>query len=206
MKMFAIIWFMCLATPLLWGQKDWTKVKDTDGITIFVKDTPGSPVKQFKAITTFKEDVRTIVKALQDVEKMSLWYDRVKSVKTLEKISETQAIYLLEYSLPFPFQNRFSTLKGSLSYTDSQKKARIETAYISYSDKNLNVKSPLITKIRSFWEIETTSDGSSSIIHEGFMDPEGNVPVWAVNKDVADAPLKSLIALKKILPNYRGKS
>ncbi|MBK9255273.1 MAG: hypothetical protein IPM42_07295 [Saprospiraceae bacterium] len=193
-------------TSDLWSQKDWTKVKDSDGILILIKDTPGSSIKQFKAITTFKEDILTIVKALQDVESMHVWYDRVKSVKTLQKISDTQAIYLLEYSLPFPFQNRYSTLKGTLSYSDSNKKAKIETAYIPYSEKVADIKNPMITKIRSSWSIEAGQNGVSSVIHEGFMDPEGNVPVWAVNKDVADAPLKSLLALKKILPNYRAKS
>jgi len=185
------------------GQKEWEKVKTSGNITVWIKNHKDSEIKQFKAVTSFKTNLQTVVKILQDVERMHEWYDRVKSVKTLEKISELQAVYMLEYSLPFPFKNRFSTIKGSLTYGTDLKSAIIETGYFPYQTKLLKDKTNLITKIRSQWFLKETDNGYVSVTHEGFMDPGGNIPVWAINQDVAEAPVKTLLALQNKLKEYK---
>lgn len=181
------------------AQEDWKKIKSSDGITVWTKDVPGTEVKQFRAKVSMKEKITHIVSALSDVESMHLWYSRVKSVKTLEKISDTEGIYLLEYGLPFPFKNRYSTLRGNMKYNPDKKSARLETAYTDYNHAKVKDKGPLITQIRSLWELQEEKDGTVTVMHEGFLDPGGNVPVWAINNDVVDSPIKSLKAFRQLL-------
>lgn len=203
MKKLTLISAYILLVVSAYTQDDWKKIKTEEGITVWTKDVKGSEVKQFKAKAKFDVKLSNIVAALRDVERMHLWYGRVKSVKVLDVLSDSEAIYLLEYMLPLPFKNRYSTLKGVMKFDPQKKLAKIETGYIDYSHK-MKEKGPLITRIRSLWELEGHDDGTVSVTHEGFLDPGGNVPIWAINKDVVESPLKSLKALKQFLAqNYK---
>jgi hypothetical protein len=199
MKRIYLFIFMVTLITGLKAQVDWKKIKSSDGITVWTKDVPGTEVKQFRAKVSMKEKITRIVSALSDVESMHLWYGRVKSVKTLERISDNEGIYLLEYGLPFPFKNRFSTIRGKMIYGADKKSARLETAYTDYNHAKVKDKGPLITQIRSLWELQEEKDGTVTVVHEGFLNPGGNVPVWAINNDVVDSPLKSLKALRQLL-------
>lgn len=181
------------------SQKDWTLDTSKDGISIYTKDTPNSDIKQFKLVTTIKSDIKKVYELLRNVEGMHLWYDKIKSVQMLQKISDNEGVYLLEYSLPFPLKNRVSTVKGKMDFDKKAGIIKVNTTYQAFAIPANMKDLLLITKIWSSWEITTLPTGELSIIHMGSMDPGGNIPTWLVNDGVTTGPIKTINAFKSLL-------
>jgi START domain len=193
---------ICTTPYLASGQSDW-KLSKTDGnIQIWIKNVDGPGLKQFKLQTTFNRDLKSVYRLIRDVENMHLWYDKVQSVKLLKKINENEAVYLLGYDLPFPFEDRISTVKGKIQYDEKQGKILVNTDYFPADLPADKKKIPLITKIKSSWEISETKNGEILILHTGYMDPGGNVPTWVVNESLTSGPLKTIKSMKNILEKY----
>lgn len=184
-------------------QTNWTLHKKEAAYTIWLKDVPNEKIKQFKLEAIIKGNFEDIHNIMKDVEKMHLWYDKVKNVKLLKKINENEAIYLLAYDLPFPFEDRIATIKGIMNYNPKLGTLTVNTAYFPYTlskDKNASL---LIKKISSSWEIKKLSDGQLNIVHSGYMDPGGNIPSWVVNESITSGPVETLKGLKKRLLAYK---
>jgi START domain len=193
---------LCTTPYLASGQSDW-KLSKTDGnIQIWIKNVDGPGLKQFKLQTTCKNELKSVYRLIRDVENMYLWYDKVQSVKLLKKINENEAVYLLGYDLPFPFEDRISTVKGKIQYDEKHGKILVNTDYFPADIPADKKKIPLITKIKSSWEISETKNGEILILHTGYMDPGGNVPTWVVNESLTSGPLKTIKSMKKILEKY----
>lgn len=180
-------------------QSDWTLISAKNNIKLWTKDRPNSRIKQFKVHTTSDKDIRLALVLLKDVVNMHKWYDKVESVTLLKKINDNEAIYLLEYDLPFPFDNRVSTIKGRLSFDTQIRKIKVSTTYFPYDIPDHKKHLPLVTDINSQWEISTTSDGQIDINHSGYMDPGGNIPDWIINQSVTSGPVKTINAFIQAL-------
>ncbi len=185
-----------------YSQTDWKLSKSEDNIQLWIKNVDGSDLKQFKLQTTFKKELKYVYRLMRDVENMHLWYDKVQSVKLLKKISDNEAIYMLGYDLPFPFEDRVSTVKGRINFDEKTGTIFVNTEYfpseIPADKKNM----ALITKIKSSWEISEGKKGEVFITHTGYMDPGGNVPKWLVNEGLSTGPLKTIKSMKRILDKY----
>ncbi|MBP6567686.1 MAG: hypothetical protein KA270_10995 [Saprospiraceae bacterium] len=198
-----VLFLLILCSPLnLYGQKDWKLSKTEDDIQLWIKNLEGSDLKQFKLQTTFKKELKSVYLLIRDVENMHLWYDKVQSVKLLKKISDNEAIYMLGYDLPFPFEDRISTVKGSIKFDEKGSKIFVNTDYFQTELPEDKKHMSLITKIKSSWEISEGKKGEILITHAGYMDPGGNVPKWLVNEGLTSGPLKTIKSMKKILDKY----
>lgn len=198
-----VLYALIFTTPYFaYAQPDW-KLGKTDGnIQVWIKNVDGPGLKQFKLQTTFKNELKSVYRLIRDVENMHLWYDKVQSVKLLKKINENEAVYLLGYDLPFPFDDRISTVKGKIQFDEKQGKIFVNTDYFPTDLPEDKKKVPLITKIKSSWEISEIKNGEILIIHAGYMDPGGNIPTWVVNESLTSGPLKTIKSMKKILDKY----
>lgn len=181
------------------AQKDWKIASDKDNITLWTKDYPNSEIKQFKLKTTIKADFEKAYSVLRDVERMNLWYDRVSSVTLLKRISPNEGIYLLEYGLPFPFENRIATIRGAIDYNKDQGKITVNTSYHPNEIPKSKSEMLQIKTIGSTWEVTKLPNGLIEIIHSGHMNPGGNIPNWLTNDGVTSGPIKTIKAFKKRL-------
>lgn len=186
------------------AQKDWKISQKTNDYTLWLKDVPYVKVKQFKIQTKINENIEATFRLLRDVENMHLWYDKVKSVKLLKKISAREAIYLLEYDLPFPFKDRISTIKGSIDFDQNAGKINVSTVYYPYTIPDDKKHLLLITKIAGGWDITKSPNETLTITHHGYLDPEGSIPAWLVNEGVTSGPLKTIAGLKRRVKSYKS--
>lgn len=181
-------------------QEEWKLYKVQDNVTLWTKNLKGSKLLQFKLETTSKNDLEDMYNIILDIENMNKWYDKVKSVKLLKRNSESEAIYLLEYAIPLPFENRISTVKGNMFYDRENGVLKVNTEYHPYELQTIaNNKMPLIKLLKSSWEITNIKGGGIKIIHSGYMDPGGNIPIWLTNEGVTSGPFKTIRNLKKLL-------
>jgi hypothetical protein len=201
-KYFTSLLFVFFATNGF-TQSQWELQKDENNIKVWTKDVEGSSFKEFKAETTLKTSLENIVSVFLDIPNMSKWYDRVEKVTLHEKITDLEAIYIIDFALPWPVKDRISSVRAKLTYEPGQQKVFVHTAYepnvIKETDK------VLVTKMYSEWILTEQENKTVHIFHKGFMDPEGSLPAWIANAGVKDGPIQSITNLEKILPEYRNQ-
>ena len=56
--------------------------------------------------------------------------------------------------------------------------------------------------IETKWTFTPISDGKVRLEYQIKSDPAGSIPKWLVNLAADEAPVRSMLALKKILANY----
>lgn len=181
------------------SQSDWQLKKNDKGIQVYTKPSEGSKIHQFKATARIKTTLEYLKELFIDVERMPTWYEGVKSVKTIKKITATEASYILVYDMPYPLTDRITTVRGKIEYEPQI--LTVSTEYSPYDLPDIKSEHQLVTKIWSKWTMQQIDAHTVDIIHEGFMDPEGSIPDWAVNSKLVNAPYKTLFALKKMLEN-----
>lgn len=195
---YLLIFISLLTSYNGYSQSDWTLQKESDGIKVWVKDYPNSSFKQFKAITTITADINKIVSVLKDIERMDEWYDRIEHVELVQTISENEAIYILDFDLPWPVADRISAVRAKLSSNKKGTEIHIKTAY---EDGIINnTEKILVDHIQSEWIIKSEGNNKVYILHKGYMDPEGSLPAWIANSGVIDGPIKTINGLQRMLP------
>lgn len=184
------------------AQADWELQRDKSNIKVWTKDYPKSNFKQFKAKTRIKATLKNVVAVFLDIENMGLWYDRVEKVELVEKVSDMEGIYKIDFELPWPVANRVSAVRATLSHDPATNTVRVDTNY----EPNIITETDqlLVTNMHSEWILTPIEGGFVDIYHKGYMDPAGSLPAWIANSGVKDGPIKTLKALQQILPDYVG--
>lgn len=182
------------------AQPDWVLQRDESGIKVWTKDFPDSKFKQFKTETKIKATLKNVVAVFLDIENMSLWYDRVEKVIMVEKISDREGIYKINFELPWPVADRVSAVRAILSHDPTSNVVRVDTNCEPGIIRDTDVL--LVTTMHSEWVLTPVDEDYVHIYHKGYMDPAGSLPSWISNSGVKDGPVKTLTALKRILPKY----
>jgi len=203
MRTLLLILFITSISTGAFSQQDWELQKDEKGVKVWTKDYPNSKFKQFKATAKFKAKLANVVAVFLDIENMGAWYDRVAKVTLVEKFSEMEGTYKIDFGLPWPVKDRISAVRAVLSHDPDSNVVTVRTKYedgvITNPDK------PLVTDIHSEWTLTPTEDGFVEIFHKGYMHPAGSLPAWIANSGVKEGPVKTLTALKEILPEYENE-
>lgn len=202
MRAILLLMIFTLISKGSFGQKDWELQKDKKGIKVWTKDYPNSSFKQFKATTKLKAELKNVVAVFLDIENMGIWYDRVEKVTMVEKISEMEGTYKIDFELPWPVKDRISAVRATLSHDSNTNVVTVRTKYEDGVIKNPDRL--LVTDIHSEWILTPIDGGYVEIFHKGYMHPAGSLPAWIANSGVREGPVKTLTALKEVLPNYEG--
>ena len=191
-----------LFLPLIgFCQSDWELQRDKKGIKVWTKDYPDSNFKQFKATCHIDASMENVVALFQDINNLNKWYDRVETTALNRKISDQEAIYTIDFDLPWPVTNRVTAVKSTIKLNPTNGQVKVITEY------EANIITPskgdlLVTNVSSDWILTPNPNGGIDALHLGYMDPAGSLPAWIANKGVKDGPINTITGMKKLLPKY----
>ena len=116
---------------LLPAQTNWELARDKKETKVWVKDFPNSNFKQFKSETIVEAELADVVALQLDVANMGKWYDNVGTVTLVEKISELEGTYIVDFDMPFPVRDRVSAIRAKMTYDKETKTVYVITQYLS---------------------------------------------------------------------------
>jgi len=177
-----------------YSQSLWVVKKDKNGVQVYLRDTAGSEYKSFKGTMKIQASLSEIVDILKKVEDYRQWFAFTKTSKLLKKEDNIQFVYI-ETSFPWPYKNRDMVYQmefETINITTTRILLKGISGYIPKKKGILRMK-------KSEGYLLLNSKGSTTEITYVFhSEPEGNIPVWLVNKSVIDFPYKTLINLKEM--------
>jgi len=178
---------------------DWKLVKAENNIKIYTRNSDGSKIKEFKAITTITAKMELLENLIDKISEYPTWQANIATAKVLKQVNkETQYIYYTT-SVPWPLTNRdvvlFSEkivdIDGTITYNLTGK-----PDYIKEKVNFIRVKN-----IKSMCKIKPIGNNKIEITFESFGDPEGVIPDSIINMFMADSPYNTLVNLRKIVEN-----
>ncbi len=183
----------------LFGQDSWTLKHDEDDIKVWLKSKEGSDYKEFKSVTSYKYPIEQVRNAIVDVAHIPNYYHMVNDVGQIEVLDEFTQEYNLYFDFPWPVSDRVCRVKGSVEIiSDNEVKITTVTAPLKKDEEEFVP----CKNIDSSWMLTESTDGITSILHKGFMDPGGKIPSSIANLAIVESPVKSLINLRTHILKY----
>ena len=193
-----LIFSLCLVftSMLSLNAQDWELASDKEGIKVYTRESPGSSIKEFKAVTVFEANMLYLSDVIIHVEDYAKWYDHCKSVSIISKENDNSYTYYMEIDMPFPFSNR-----DVVSVID--RVIEEESILLSIKCKE-GIMDPIegivrMTISEGSWSLSRISDNKTQAIHQFKGDPAGNIPGGIVNMFLVGGPINTINNLKEFI-------
>jgi hypothetical protein len=168
-----------LAGPV--GPDGWEEIANKEGVKVFRKSTPGSPIKSMKGIGIVDAPVWTVALVLLDDPRAPEWVDSLAESRVVRVVHAHEYIEYNHVAMPSVCRDRDFVTRVQL-WSDAAKK----TAYIR-SEPASDPSVPLFKKrirgtIASFYALSAIDEGKRTLLSiELHSDPKGLLPAWVVN-------------------------
>lgn len=179
----ALLSFALLAAPD--SGPGWTKAAETDGITVFTRDKPGTEVKELKAMGIIDAPPDAAWKVIRDYPKYKerMPYTEAAEVVATEDGGKVTYFYS-RIAAPFVAKRDY-TLKilDESDWKDGQ--GFLKSSWVMATDKG---PAPTNGVVRlktndGFWLLEPKEGGKKTqVTYYLFMDPGGSIPKFLVNQ------------------------
>lgn len=186
---------------------DWYLVKEDSlkNIKTWAKQEDGKRIRSFKGDVIIDAPFDAVARVHFDVENMRRWYYETEDSALIKKISPTELYYYMRYRAPATLPDRDSVLHMVIepySFRKGYLLLRIEAVPLFIPEKNG------LIRIRSqdmMVKISPMADNRTHLEFEGYLDPGGSSPIWAVNFVQRRAPYTTMLGLQRVakLPQYQ---
>jgi hypothetical protein len=198
--------FLFSADLLHAEEQKWVQVAQSDGVTVYSKEMPGTDYLAFKGIVVVDAPIQKVLYVIVDNDHKKDWVKSLKTTTVLQKIDEYEAVVYQAYELPWYVSDRDFVIRGKVTMNHST-----GIIYVSAKSevhpkapKTVGVRAELI---RSHFTLIPVANGSKTRVElETLGSPKGWIPDWLVNMIQKEWPVNSLSALRNQLKKPHVKA
>ncbi len=191
------------------SKNSWQLTKHEEGIEVYIRNIPNSPLKMFKGIITVPATLSSLVTMLNDTKAMPRLLHNCIRAKKLKEAGPISTIHLVT-KMVWPVKTRDSVVYSVFSQDKKTKKIVITVQakpnYIPLTKGMVRVQ-----HMSGAWVLmPVIKDGKQTanvkVSYELSINPGGNVPKWMVNALAVDFPFYTLKNLRNLiqLPAYKN--
>jgi START domain len=175
----------------------WEKIGDDDGIAVYRREVPGSPLIAFKGEGVINASILRVASVLSDSDRATEWVDSLTESKIIRQVSETETIHYDHIGTPFVLKDRDFVSDCKLEFDPSQKKVilKIQATTDPMAPVTNFVRGEL--KHSSFTMTSIEHGTKTNVVAEIHADPKGSVANWIVNLFQKGWPHNTLSRLRK---------
>ncbi|MCX7678837.1 MAG: START domain-containing protein [Spirochaetes bacterium] len=181
------------------AQHDWHEVKNSDGIKIYTRPTPGSPLDEFKGIAIIDSPIEVIVEVLRDVEAQPEWMADCIEAKVLKRISENDYLVYSMNRAPWPVSNRDVVVR-SIGNADIPN-GKVKIIFTALKDSSIPPRPGVVrmTELVGQWHLKKINSHKTEVVFIIKANPGGNIPPRLANLTSKEIPFKTLRNLRKMV-------
>src|SRR4051812_29505478 len=175
----------------------WETVGTDDGIAVYRREMPSSPVIAFKGDGIVDAPLARVASVIIDTTRATEWMDSLILAKPLRKISETEYIEYDHFGTPFVLKDRDFVFDTKLEFDPPAKKLTLLMHSVTdpAAPETSYVRGELIHS--SFILISLDHGRKTRVVAEMHCDPKGSVAKWIVNWVQKSWPRATLTALRE---------
>jgi len=159
----------------------WEKIGDSDGIGVYRREVPGSPLIAFKGEGYINASIIRVASVITDSHRATEWVDSLTESKIIREVSETETVHYDHIGTPFVLKDRDFVSDCKLEFEPAHKKVTLKIHAITdpLAPPTSYVRGELI---HSSFALTSVDHGSRTlVVAEIHADPKGSVAHWIVN-------------------------
>jgi hypothetical protein len=159
----------------------WEKIGDSDGIGVYRREVPGSPLIAFKGEGYIDASIIRVASVLVDSNRATEWIDSLTESKIIRWISETETVHYDHIGTPFVLKDRDFVSNCKLEFDPAKKNITLKIHAVTdpLAPQTNYVRGELI---HSSFALTSTDHGKRTfVVAEIHADPKGSVAHWMVN-------------------------
>lgn len=187
---------------------EWDLVKHDQrrNIKAYSKREDGKNVRSFKLDYLVEASLTTLGRVYLDVENYTRWFWQVRDSKIVKKVSPTEFYYYVMHDAPVTLPDRDAYIHVTIEpYTHKRGFASMTLKAVP---DFAPPKPPLVRMKAEDMIVKFTPIDKDQVRVEveGYIDPGGAAPGWAINAVQRQAPYYTVIGLQRMvqLPQYRN--
>jgi ribosome-associated toxin RatA of RatAB toxin-antitoxin module len=177
--------------------QSWDLVKEQDGIKVYTRCEAGKTLKSYKGATVIKAPAEKVFSLIEDIRHTEWWGPGFSQIKVLSYEKNKRAQCYLVYDSPWPVSKRDLFVDVTVN---------IDPARSIYTVRSVPFTSAVpqprdMVRIRNYsqtWTISPAGVNQANVVLEGYVDPAGNIPVLISNVLATQAPLNTILGIRKL--------
>jgi hypothetical protein len=193
-SLLAIALLFATATP---APGDWKEIKKTDdGIFVFKREVPGSPVLAFKGEGYVDAPLSKVATIIFDTSRAKEWIADLEESKIVRWTGDEEFLEYDHMGTPFILKDRdfVSTVKIEESAEEQQIRFHYANAVDPAVPETSCVRGDLMD---TTYVLTSAGPGRTHVIANIHIDPKGWIPKFVANWATADWPVETFRGLRK---------
>ena len=190
-------WCLALFFLTTLNAADWTLMGRRDGIEVYRRDMPGSPLVVFKGEGTIEAPLWKIASILLDARRAPEWADSVKESRVVRRLGPEEYEEYNHLGMPFILKDRDFLSKVVIDIRADQK--TFSLVYKPTDDRNIPRTHYVRGEIQyGLFEVTSLETGRRSTLKAEIQaDPKGAIPAWVVNFFQKSWPLNTFEGIRR---------
>ncbi len=174
----------------------WEKIGDDDGVAVFRREVPGSPLVAFKGEGIVNASILRVASVLVDSTRATEWIDSLKEARVLRQVSETETIHYDHVGTPIVMKDRDFVSDCKLEFEPAKKIVALKIQAVN------DASAPTTSYVRgellhSSFVLTSIEHGTKTrVVAEMHADPKGSVAKWIVNLFQKKWPHNTITSLR----------
>ncbi len=173
-------------------------------IKVFTKNEEGQKIRSFKVEGIIDAPIETLLRIQVDVENFPRWYFETKEVKLLKKVSSKEFYFYLVHEAPIGLPDR-DVILHTVIEPMSKKQPYVQFKMTSVPDY-MPTRPPYLRMEAENYILRYTPLSKTQTLREveGFINPGGSSPAWAINFVQGKGPYTNMMGIRRMatLPQY----
>jgi hypothetical protein len=179
------------------GPDGWEQIADKDGVLVYRRSVPGSPLKSMKGVGVVDAPVATVALVLLDDARAQEWVDSLAESRVVRTLSAHDYIEYNHIDMPAICRDREFVTHVMLSSDPARQVGIIKSE--PGSDPSVPPHPKRIRgTLASYYELKAIDGGKRTLLSiELHSDPKGWLPAWVVNLFQKDWARETITSLRK---------
>ncbi|MDO9177499.1 MAG: hypothetical protein Q7U16_04105 [Agitococcus sp.] len=189
------------------ARDEWRLIKQdrAHDIQAYDKRDFGKSLRAFKVDYEVETTLDDIARVYFDFENYRKWFYQVQEAKLIKKVSATEFYYYIVHRAPPTLPDRDAIIHAVIEPYSTKRGYALLT--LKSIPKYLPEKPPLVRMIAEDMTVKWTPIGNGKIrgVVEGYIDPGGVAPSWAINFIQSRAPYQTALGFQRVLKQMAGE-
>jgi hypothetical protein len=199
-----LLWLFLLGFSTLAQAEPWHRVGVEDGVTLEMRDVPGSDLPEFRGTAVLPAALYAVAGVVDDLDRFCEWNARCIKNREYVHVSESERIFYMRSGAPWPLDDRDALLHGVVTGLGTNE---ITVRFEAIRDARWP---PLPDAVRmpavhGSWKMTRVTDTSTRVEYQVLADPGGHIPAWAARMTAKQVPRDTLARLRRHLPKVQGR-
>ena len=174
------------------------KVDKSRDIKTYAKREDGKPYRSFKIEQTINTNLDTISRVISNFDSYPRWFWETTEARLLKRVSANEVYVYMVHRAPLGIPYRDVILHVRLDPVNNHKEYAL--LHAKADSDYLPLRPPLVRMAAEEFTVRFTPIASQKVRLEieGYIDPNGNVPVWATNYVQRSAPYAIAVGLQRM--------